>query len=129
MDATGYAITARNGSDEPVYDVQVQVFIRPGRLIEMLWNRLDEAQKPVHSFYVPLLPPQSTEHRWVTRDPDDKGWWFVITFRDSQGLPWQREPNGSLRILMWSSSLTKPRRSVKSRLDAWAKGQMDELDS
>ena len=111
----GHTLTARNGSDEPVHNVMVKLY------------RMRQPQENAGAFYFDVLPPQSTEERSFVRDPGGLPWLLVSWFTDAQGYSWERLPNGSLRIRKGPPATH--RRSVKDRLDAFAKGQIESLDT
>lgn len=75
-----------------------------------------------------MLPPGRTRRPlWELPGsdlPHASGW---MVFTDASNQRWQRSHTGRLSRLVDPS--TQPRRSVKDRLDAWAKGEMDELDA
>jgi hypothetical protein len=118
-----FYVLTRNGSDEPVRNVTV-TFYRPP-------SSQPSSLEPVFRMRYPVLSPQTTEE-WgplpAERDPL-VGPPVAIVFRDSQGYMWQRERDGLLQLLASPASSTKKRRSVKDRLHAWARGQVDELDT
>jgi hypothetical protein len=119
-------LLTRNGSDEPVHNVKVTLYER-GSAKDSLHERA--------THWYSLLAPQTTEAFGPVYLEEELYFaWSSLTvsiaFRDSQGYSWLREPNGILTLLAGSPSLGKHRRrSVKDRLEAITKGEMDASDS
>jgi hypothetical protein len=120
------AAVLHNGSEEPVYDCRVHLEIDPAaegsfsKVVDGAFQKgerrltLDDRTLPPGRIHVPLslgradIPHVST---WMT-------------FTDASGRRWTRHPKGQLE-----GSPPEAPPSVKHRLDAFTKGQVDELDS
>jgi hypothetical protein len=118
-----FVVVTRNGSDEPVYDVLVELF---SRLLNFQPPGMSQRQQPVLRLGFDVLPPQYKEVQRVAQNQDGIPGWLTISFRDSQGYRWRRHGNGWLELL---EGPHPPRRPVKDRLDAWARGEEEKLDT
>jgi hypothetical protein len=121
-----FYILTRNGSDEPVRAVTVTLYHPTVRPTTPPFE--PPPLKVAFRARYDVLALQTTEATDPLRLDETSTGPVSIMFRDSQGYMWQRERDGILRLLAAPSSLIK-HRSVKARLDAWAKGHMDELDT
>lgn len=122
-------LRTRNGSDEPVRNVIVTLYERRASEEYPLVVVLRQGY--------PVLDPQTTKERGPISF-ETSGSSSVLTtggppvsmvFRDSQGYTWQRERDGILQLVARPPSLSRRRRSIMDRLDAFAKGQVDDLDT
>jgi hypothetical protein len=122
--------TMRNASDEPIYDVQVTLV--PDDSPFSHDPEAARAEPAVAKSFRPRggdlgrLPPGETIRFVGARQEEKANVPLVLgfSFTDSQGRRWKRRPNGTL------VELTKPQqRSPKDRLDTFAKGQIDALDT
>jgi hypothetical protein len=118
-----FELITRNGSDEPVYAV----------LVSLLWTVLNlgysgmvVAGGVAFEVTYTVLGPQS-EERVTHSEAQTPAGLVRVEFTDSQGYRWRRGPRGDLELV--DSPPATRRRSVKDRLDAFAKGQVEELDS
>ena len=114
-------IRIKNGSDEPVRNVTVTLYVkRPSQHPPL---------EPLHRRKYKVLAPQTlmTTERLPVDESTFDGPPVSIVFRDSQGYMWKRNPDGILELLARPPAVAK-RRSAKDRLDAFAKGEMDALE-
>jgi hypothetical protein len=112
----------KNASDEAVYHVRVTVVPRDGLFASdpdaAPWPSAGTARGTMQ-----LLPPGETIRRpapEISHQFDSLA--LGLSFNDARGHRWKRLPNGSLE------GPPEPRRSVKDRLDASAKGLEQELE-
>jgi hypothetical protein len=108
--ATSYSLVMRNGSEEPVYGVS------------FIMEHADEAGMQVRAEHKDVLPPGEHEEQPLTVGYPPGP--VTLTFTDAQGRVWTRFPDGRL-----IEPRREPAPSVKDRLDAFTKGQVEELDS
>jgi hypothetical protein len=122
-------ILTRNGSSEPVANVWVTTRWKADRVNFSKSDR--PARRPRHdinrlSAYAVIAPDTTeTERREAEKSPIPDE--VEIEFTDSAGHRWIRHPNGRLQLL--SAPQPTRRRSVKDRLEAFTKGQLDALDT
>jgi hypothetical protein len=116
----------RNGSEEPIYDVRVTMVAKdsPLRAIpEAARGEDGRLEVGAVAAYFSLVPPGERIRNTIPADivpgPYPP---CSLSFTDAQERRWKRFPNGRLQ------GPPEVRRSVKDRLDAYARGQMDELD-
>ena len=107
-----FVVVTSNGSDEPVYDVLVELF---SRLLNLQPPGMSQPQQPVLRLGFDVLPPQYREAQRVAKNQEGIPGWLTISFRDSQGYRWKRHGNGWLQLL---EGPRPPRRAVKDRLTA-----------
>jgi hypothetical protein len=103
-------IEIKNGSEEPVYDVKAV----------MATGMKDP--KPLSTVTIPIFPPVESYSGPTLRDIEPGP--ITLSFTDAAGLRWTRHPDGQLE-----GPPPRAHRSVKDRLDAFAKGQVEDLDS
>jgi hypothetical protein len=119
-------VFTRNGSEEPVRNVTVTVYERVGDARGSLQVR-DTVSYPV------LAPQTSQSSRSISFGREvyftSLGFPVSISFRDSQGYSWLREPNGTLRLLAGPPSFRKPRRPMTDRPDPWPESQTDQSEA
>jgi hypothetical protein len=114
----------RNGSDEPVYAVRA-VLLTPLNLVR---GSLTGGEEAVGVRYE-VIGPRHTEPFPVDLETNEIGP-VEVTFTDSQGYRWTRHFTGRIVLQGGGWKLDRRRRrSVKDRLDAFAKGQVDDLDT
>jgi hypothetical protein len=125
-----YQLVTRNGSGQPIYNVQVRMLLPEGFKL----TSPDEIFLPqLPQFRYEVLPPKYTKPELLTSiQPERLRHWLMpkpveITFADAQGYKWRRDPTGKIHLL--GEPPVMRRRSVKDRLDAFAKNQVDELDT
>jgi len=120
------AAVLHNGSEEPVYDCRVHLEIDPaaeGSFSKVVDGAFQKGERRL-TLTERTLPPGRI-HVFLGLGRADKphvSTW--MTFTDAAGHRWTRHPNGQLE----GPPATR-RRSVKDRLDAFTKGQVEELDS
>lgn len=126
---TEFYILTRNGSSEPITRVWVEARGKAGKVI---FSKSDKPiQRPrqdtdrVHAYEVIAPNTIATRRFEVAKRPIP--YEVEIVFTDSAGHRWKRHPNGRLELLLAPQSAREP--SVKDRLDAFTKGQMDQLDT
>ena len=105
-----YRLVLRNASEEPVFAVT------------FIMEHADEAGRQVRGEFWDVLPPGQHPELYQTVDYPPGP--ITLTFTDAQGRVWTRFPDGRL-----VEPRREPPRSVKDRLDAFTKGQVEELDS
>jgi hypothetical protein len=127
--AAGHEPLTRNGSSEPITRVWVEARGKAGKVI---FSKSDKPiQRPrqdtdrVHAYEVIAPNTIATRRFEVAKRPIP--YEVEIVFTDSAGHRWKRHPNGRLELLLAPQSAREP--SVKDRLDAFTKGQMDQLDT
>jgi hypothetical protein len=75
-----------------------------------------------------VLPPHETlASQPLTVEEGSPGGPISITFWDASENYWLKD-QGKLELLWEAGHTVKDHRSVKDRLDAWARGQMDKLN-
>jgi hypothetical protein len=117
----------RNGSEEPVYDVSIIMVAEDSPYAddpEAAWRKDGALEAGAMHAHFSIVPPgeriRNTIPAAVAPSPYPP---CALSFTDAQERRWKRYPNGRLE------GPSEPRRSVKDRLDAWARGRMDELDT
>jgi len=120
------AAVLQNGSEEPVYDCRVHLEIDPaaeGTFLKVVDGDFQKGERRL-TLKERTLPPGRIQHPLSLGRADIPYVSTWMTFTDAAGRRWTRHPRGQLE-----GSSPEARRSVKDRLDAWAKGQMEELDT
>jgi hypothetical protein len=118
-----FELVTRNGSDEPVYAVLVSLL---WTVVNLGYSGMVVSGAVASEATYTVLGPQS-EERVTHSEAFTPAGLVRVEFTDSQGYRWRRGPRGDLELV--DSPPATRRRSVKDRLDAFAKGQVEELDS
>jgi len=112
-------VILHNGSEEPVFDCRLHVDLDPAA------PRTFRAGRRQLTLTERMLPPGQTRRPLSLPGADlpHANAWMVFT--DTSNQRWQRGHTGRLSRLVES---TQQRRSVKDRLDTYARGQAEDLD-
>jgi hypothetical protein len=117
----------RNGSEEPVYDVLMMMVPRQSAFADDPVEANFHTEESAVLVELPILPPNHVEERDLRVEGGLARGRLGLAFTDTADRRWKRYPDGRLQLV--SAPQPARQRSVKDRLDAFAKGQMDELDT
>jgi hypothetical protein len=122
-----FALIVKNNSEEPVYDVRITMVSEDSPFAddpEAARREDGTLEAGALEGRFSMVPPGERIRNAIPLDVAPSPYPpCSLSFTDAQERRWKRYPNGRLQ------GPPEVRQSVKDRLDAWARGQVEQLDA